>query len=245
MLERIASPDEPPLDLGQLTSKRDEVEYTQPDEREEVLASLNDMEKVFMRGRGNLEQWTPEVLDAIDKCFRTLFMSGGEPIAQLFFPYDDQGIALFNEYCEAVDAVLLANADRIPPYAREYFTYFTIWEKRDYAFPVPLGTASVIECLHKMACRVRKGMIEVSISVCRICVHHLDDLNECHPAHNDSPVCGRGEVTAHRDPPVRGVRRSRAHGSSCARGEEIPRTWILLCAGVRRSRAHGSSCARG
>jgi hypothetical protein len=163
MLERIASPDEPPLDLAQIMSKRDEVEYTDPDEREEVLSSLNDMEKVFMRGRGNLEQWTPEVLDAIDKCFRLLFMSGGEPIAQLFFPYDDQGIALFNEYCEAVDAVLLANANKIPPYAREYFAYFTIWEKRDYAFPVPLGTASVIECLHKMACRVRKGMIEVSI----------------------------------------------------------------------------------
>lgn len=162
MLERIANPDAPPLDLTQITNKREEVEYSEPDERLEVLASLDDMEKAFMRGRGNLERWTLEVLEAIDKCFRTYFMSGDEPIPQLFFPYDDQGIALFNEYSDAVDAVLQEHAGKIPTYAREYFTYFTIWEKRDYAFPVPLATSSVIECLHKMACRVRKGMIEVS-----------------------------------------------------------------------------------
>ena len=187
MLERIASPDAPPLELSQIMTKRDEVEYAESDEREGVLSSLDEMERVFMRGRGNLEQWTPEVLDAIDKCFKKFFMSGDEPIAELFFPYDDKGIALFNEYCEAVDGVLQAHEGKIPPHARAYFTYFTIWEKRDYTFPVPLGTASVIDCLHKMASRVRKGMIEVSYTVHYV----LLALS----AHTDSPVRGTSPRT--------------------------------------------------
>ena len=167
MLERIASPDAPPLDLTQITNKREEIEYAEPSERAGLLTSLDEMERVFMRGRGSLEQWTPEVLDAIDKCFRTHFMSGDEPVAELFFPYDDKGTSMFNEYCDAVDAVLQAHEGKIPPYAREYFAYFTIWDKRDYAFPVPIGTASVIHCLHKMATRVRKGLIEVSLRISR------------------------------------------------------------------------------
>jgi hypothetical protein len=236
MLERIASPDAPPLDLSEIMTKRDEVEYAGSDEREGILSSLDEMERVFMRGRGNLEQWTPEVLDAIDKCFKTTFMSGDEPIAELFFPYDNKGIALFNEYCEAVDGVLQAHEGKIPPHAWAYFTYFTIWEKRDYTFPVPLGTASVIDCLHKMASRVRKGMIEVS-----------------HTVH-----CVFLALSAHMDSPVRGTPPSRAHGFSCARDSSILRTWILLCAGLLHpahvdspvrgtppSRAHRFSCARG
>ena len=106
MLEHIANPDVLPLDLTQIMNKREEVEYSEPDKHLEVLASLDDMEKAFMHGRGNFERWTPEVLEVIDKCFRMYFMSGDEPILQLFFPYDDQGIALFNEYSDVVDAML-------------------------------------------------------------------------------------------------------------------------------------------
>jgi hypothetical protein len=236
MLERIASPDAPPLDLSQIMTKRDEVEYAGSDEREGILSSLDKMERVFMRGRGNLEQWTPEVLDAIDKCFKTTFMSGDEPIAELFFLYDNKGIALFNEYCEAVDGVLQAHEGKIPPHAWAYFTYFTIWEKRDYTFPIPLGTASVIDCLHKMASRVRKGMIEVS-----------------HTVH-----CVFLALSAHMDSPVHGTPPSRAHGFCCAQDSSILRTWILLCAGLLHpvhmdslvcgtspSRAQKNLCARG
>ena len=171
MLERMASPEAPPLDLGAIVSLHDEVEYAgSEEEKADALSKLDAMEKVFMRGRGSLSQWNPDVLDAIDKCFKTHFMTGDEPVPQLFFPYDETGIRLFGEYCDAVDEVLQQNSGKIPRYAREYFTYFTIWEKRDYAFPVPLATASVIECLHKIASRVRKGMIEVSrcLSICAL-----------------------------------------------------------------------------
>jgi hypothetical protein len=231
MLERIANPEEPPLEFSEISSRHDEVEYAEPEERAEVLSSLDDMEKVFMRGRGSLEQWTPEVLEAIDKCFRTLFMSGEEPVAHLFFPYDDRGIELFNEYCDAVDGVLQANADKIPPYAREYFAYFTIWEKRDYAFPVPLGTASVIECLHKMASRVCKGMIEVSLQfVAYVIVHRTMEWGVVRalrlscvwergisPRTGILPCAGLGVIPEHMSSPVCWTGDSRTRGFSRAR----------------------------
>jgi hypothetical protein len=36
-------------------------------------------------------------------------------------------------------------------YAKEYFAYFTIYQMQEYKFPVPLGTKSVVNALHKIA----------------------------------------------------------------------------------------------
>ena len=117
-------------------NKHKKVEYTELNKCASMLSSLHDMERVFM-GRGNPEQWTAEVLEAINKCFKTYFMSGNEPIAEIFFPYNSKGITLFNKYCNTVDGVIQVHKGKILPYAQEYFTYFTIWEKQDYVFQLP------------------------------------------------------------------------------------------------------------
>lgn len=126
-----------------------------------IRDGLLEMEEAF-KTHGDLSSWTPELLDTIDGCFRDAYMEDGEPVPYLFFPDCIENLNLFNTYCQAVSNVIRAHSETAPPYALEYFNYFSIWQMRGWRFPVPLGTASVIEALDKMAAKMKKGFSEVS-----------------------------------------------------------------------------------
>jgi hypothetical protein len=131
------------------------------DQNKATREELKVMEKAFI-GRGNLENWSAEVLGKIDECFVKRYMNGDMPISTFFFPGNENGsYDLFLQYCGDVDQVLRLNESGAPPYAREYFAYYTIWQMRGFSFPVPLGTASVVEALHTIASLVPLGFTEV------------------------------------------------------------------------------------
>ena len=162
-LERIANEEKPPMDADEIDRKR--LEMMSPNgDKEAVMKELNAMEEAF-GGRGRIESWSPSVLDKIDACFVKHYMKGptGDEIDKaLFFPHDAGNLNTFVKYHSEVDDILHRATEGVPRYAKEYFAYYTIWELRGYAFPVPLGTRSVVEALHRMTKRVQKGFSEVS-----------------------------------------------------------------------------------
>ena len=178
MLERIASTEKPPMDLETIKAMRSEFERLHPyddddkdDEFRNLTRQIMPMNSTFREGRGDLEAWTPEVLEDIDKCFVATFMENEEPLPCLFsklYSMGEDNAQMIHdkhqEYYRAVDSVLVRHKDTVPRYAREYFAFYSIWEIQTFEFPVPLVTASVVECLDKIASKVRNGMTEVSIS---------------------------------------------------------------------------------
>jgi hypothetical protein len=133
-----------------------------------VIAKLRkntgEMDKAYLSGRGDLSKWTPEIMKKIDEIFVKNFVMNGEPVDFLFFPNNAEYLNAYNKYLLEVDEVFVEHQDKLPKYCREYLTYYSIWEMRDYKFPVPIGTASVVECLYKIANGRRKGFVEVSMS---------------------------------------------------------------------------------
>ena len=127
-----------------------------------LKAELKEMDEAYLSGRGNLDVWTPEIMDEIDKAFVDNFMEDKEPLDFLFFPNSPEYLNAYDVYLQAVDDIFVKHQDTLPKYCREYLTYYSIWEMRGYRFPVPIGTASAVECLHKIASQRRKGFIEVS-----------------------------------------------------------------------------------
>ena len=162
-LERIANPKKPVLKLAEIVEKREAIGEAH-EERAimKMKKSLKEMDEAYLCGRGDLEMWTPEIMKEIDKCFVENFMSGGEPVEYLFFPNSVEYLNAYDTYHRDVDDVLVKHQSKVSKYTREYFAYSTIWEMRGYKFPVPLGTASVVECLHKIVSGRRKGFKEVS-----------------------------------------------------------------------------------
>ena len=160
-LERIANEKEPPMQLSEIEAKREEMYDEDPEKQKEVRAEFKEMEKAFC-GRGNLENWSAEVLEKIDECFVNRYKDGDMPISTLFFPgNENDSYDVFLQYCGDVDQVLRLNGSGAPKYAREYFAYYCVWQMRGFSFPVPLGTASVVEVLHDMARLVPLGFSEV------------------------------------------------------------------------------------
>ena len=161
-LERMASDVKPPLTLKEIRKKADEMFYAADEELPAVRESLANMRAAYMSGRGDVSQWTPEVLDDIDACFVKYFMDDGEPIPGLFYPDDAAALHRYGEYVTAVETVMDKHATTLPRYAKEYMSYYLIYDPDVTPFPIPVGTASVIHCLHKLAVHVRRGFIEVS-----------------------------------------------------------------------------------
>ena len=129
----------------------------------DLRKDMKEMDKLFRQGRGDLREWSPEVLDMIDKMFLKNYAHKDYGFQmELFFPDSQDNYTRFRQYCDGVDQILRENASGAPPYAREYFAYYSIWEMRGYRFPVPLGTASVIAAVDAIAANVRKGLVEVS-----------------------------------------------------------------------------------
>jgi hypothetical protein len=135
------------------------------DEAKNLRDSLQGMETAFKES-GDLSSWSPELMHDIDEAFlknyTTTTSKGVEAIACLFYPNSSDNMNIFVTYCADVDQVLRKHAETAPPYAREYFTYYCIWQMRGWRFPVPLGTASVVGVLHRKLKQVTHGFQEVS-----------------------------------------------------------------------------------
>lgn len=194
-LERIANRAEPPMGLAEIEGIR--TEFKRGNANETALKMrLEGMQTAF-RGRGDLSRWNPDVLRKIDECFVTHYMDDQrEPCACLFSPDDPENLNKFNLYIDGVDGILRAHAGDIP-HARAYLAYFSIWKMQDYRFPVPLGTASVVEALDKILQKVTLGFSEVSTErlFCAYCT-----ARQC--AHTTYTPCGRAFVRIRSPRPV-------------------------------------------
>ena len=168
MLERISNDSAPPMSLKAIKEKQ--LEFYVVEDDTSLRSEMKGMEEAFS-GRGNLENWSADVLQKIDECFKKHYMISDNPSPSLFFPNSDENVGKFQEYCDDVDQILRMNPKEAPRYAREYFAYYSIWQMRGFRFPVPLGTATAVEVLHNMACRVRAGFIEVSLLLNVMTVH--------------------------------------------------------------------------
>ncbi|KAI9430720.1 hypothetical protein H4582DRAFT_2063460 [Lactarius indigo] len=164
-LERVANPEKPPMayerieELGQhLLEANTEAEVDEIREKlEKVRTAFEEM--------GDASDWTHELLDKIDQCFKDAYCVNDEPCESLFVPLSSDNDNRFEKYLMSVDKVLQNESQTAPPYAREYFAYAMMWKLHGYKFPMPLGTASVVEALHKIAMRYPRGISEWSNAV--------------------------------------------------------------------------------
>jgi hypothetical protein len=129
-------------------------------DREALKTDMREMEVAF-RGRGDLSEWSPEVLDEIDRCFVRNYMPDDDPVPCLFVENNADNLNRFTQYFHEVDRVLDIFKKQAPKYAREYFTYYSIWQIGEYKFPVPLGTASVVTAINKILQKVSRAFSEV------------------------------------------------------------------------------------
>lgn len=159
-LERIANRAKPPMALGDIERKKKAFDEPKADKKA-LRKDLLEMEAAF-RGRGDLSSWRPEVLDEIDRSFVRNYMPEGDPEPCLFVSNDADNLNRFTRYFLDVDDILRSSGDRAPLYAREYFRYYSIWQMREYKFPVPLGTASVVLAINRILVKVPTAFSEVS-----------------------------------------------------------------------------------
>jgi hypothetical protein len=160
MLERIGNGNEPPLDLEELQGIQEQLMEADSNKKE-LHKRLAGMKKAF-QARGDFKEWDSEVLDKIDDCFVRHFMPSGQTSPVAFGPGNIAGINKFIKYYNEVDEILRLNAARLPEYVREYFAYYAMWEQQGFEFPMPLGTRSVIYCVHLLLKDYEKGFQEVS-----------------------------------------------------------------------------------
>ncbi|KAH9019230.1 hypothetical protein EDB85DRAFT_1896816 [Lactarius pseudohatsudake] len=166
VLERLANPNAPPLDKRIIDGVAiDLMESRYPAGLDEANKKLSDMTDAF-KGRGDASSWNEELLAKIDECFVRNYKDKDDPAASfcdsLFFP-DSDNHNRFTKYQLDVDKVLQEESHVAPRYAREYFSYYAlIWQLKGRSFPVPLGTASVIDAVHQLATKYRRGLSEYS-----------------------------------------------------------------------------------
>ena len=128
---------------------------------------LSEMEKPF-KGKGDIKEWDSDVLAKIDECFVRNYLDddSGLPCASLFFPNSSDNHNRFTHYCSDVSKVLIhEDTSKFAPHARAYFNYAMIWKKHGYLFPMPLGTASVVQAVDYLATKYERGLCEVSPNI--------------------------------------------------------------------------------
>jgi hypothetical protein len=159
-LEHLANQEKPPLSRQQLEDIRDQ--YLEKDkDKDELRSRLSGMAQAF-QGRGDLKEWSNSVLDEIDASFVRHYMAQDKATDCLFLPNSADNLKAHQGYCIDVDRILAKSRGNVPQYAREYFTYSSIWEVHGYAFPMPLGTKTVIDAMAGILQEMRSGVIEVS-----------------------------------------------------------------------------------
>lgn len=164
-LERMCNEKEPPMSLDDITTAR--LEFIVADGDDEGLRKRMKPMKLAFKERGDLSSWSPEVLKKIDDCFvKHYYMADNKLSPYFLFPDDPDSNNHFLLYCDDVDLILRTNEDNVPSFAREWFAYYSIYQMQDFAFPVPLGTASVVHALDTLLKVVRKGFVEVSHATC-------------------------------------------------------------------------------
>jgi len=126
----------------------------------ELRTTLALMATAF-RGRGNVRLWDYRLLEKLDKCFKDNYDGPAGLARSLFFPESADNQNRFSSYCVDIDRVFQENSAIAPPYAREYFAFYSIWQMQGLQFPLPLGTASVIDALDKLLTKYRHGVCEV------------------------------------------------------------------------------------
>jgi len=160
ILEHLACEEEPPLRRHELELIRDAFGDENSDK--EVLAKrLEGMVKAFGK-RGALKGWRPMILDKIDLCFEEHYMMDKEILACAFLPNSGENQNAYMKYCAGVDEILATHSDLVPPYARDYFAFYSIWEMQGYAFPMPIGTSKVVSVLEAIVNGYCDGFVEVS-----------------------------------------------------------------------------------
>ena len=159
VLERCANANKPPLKLDEIEDLAIKA-ITERPHSADTQTKLAEMKRAFL-GRGDLQQWTEDVLAKIDKCFQDHFFTSGVVHDALFALDSPKAYIIFSQYQSAVDQILRENRATVPPYAREYFAYSMFWKERGYRFPIPLGTASVIEFIHSLTQKHASGLNEV------------------------------------------------------------------------------------
>jgi hypothetical protein len=170
VLERLANPEKPPLSMARIDTISDSLREPLGD-IDKAVENLEGMKKAF-DGRGDPRKWTPELLNEIDECFVNNYYDNGSVCNSLFIPDNEDNICRFERYCSDVDKVLTDNHATAPPFAREYFAYATIWKVHGRAFPIPLGTASVILAVHQLLRKHELGLTEVrNITLSTDCLH--------------------------------------------------------------------------
>ncbi|KAN0128163.1 hypothetical protein V8E53_014015 [Lactarius tabidus] len=173
VLERLANPEKPPLSMARIDTISDSLREPLGD-IDKAVENLEGMKKAF-DGRGDPRKWTPELLNEIDECFVNNYYDNGSVCNSLFIPDNEDNICRFERYCSDVDKVLTDNHATAPPFAREYFAYATIWKVHGRAFPIPLGTASVILAVHQLLRKHELGLTETCYTwrTCGVHVHHM------------------------------------------------------------------------
>ncbi|KAI9442816.1 hypothetical protein BJY52DRAFT_1194722, partial [Lactarius psammicola] len=159
VLERVANPNKPPMVLATIEPLATKLLGTSSD-MTAIKQELSHMAEAF-EGKGDSSTWTQDLLEKIDQCFLDNYYDSKVLCDSIFFPKNSDNHNRFTKYCSDVDNVLQNETETAPPYAREYFAYAMMWKLHGYEFPMPLGTASVVEALHILAEKYTKGLGEV------------------------------------------------------------------------------------
>jgi hypothetical protein len=162
VLECMANLEKPPLDREAIKKIQRQLLNLASD-KAILKGKLSEIERIF-RGCGDMSKWNEELLAKINAQFVKRYLDDtGQPHDHLFFPNNPENLNTFTQYYQDIDHLLTMHPDLAPKYAREYFSYYAIWEMQGYAFPMPLGTARIVKTLDKLAARYSCGFCEMSV----------------------------------------------------------------------------------
>ncbi|KAH9028303.1 hypothetical protein EDB85DRAFT_1892595 [Lactarius pseudohatsudake] len=164
-LERVANPARPPLEYEEIEELGQQLLEANGDADVDAIREKLAKMKTAFEDMGDASDWTHELLGKIDQCFKEAYYVNEEPSESLFVPLSSDNDNRFDKYVMSVDKVLQNESQTAPPYAREYFAYAMMWKLHGHKFPMPLGTASVVEALHKIANKYPLGISEVRFTV--------------------------------------------------------------------------------
>ncbi|KAH9025765.1 hypothetical protein EDB84DRAFT_1563963 [Lactarius hengduanensis] len=160
-LERVANPARPPMEYEEIEELGQQLLEANGDADVDAIREKLAKMKTAFEDMGDASDWTHELLGKIDQCFKEAYYVNEEPSESLFVPLSSDNDNRFDKYVMSVDKVLQNESQTAPPYAREYFAYAMMWKLHRHKFPMPLGTASVVEALHKIANKYPLGISEV------------------------------------------------------------------------------------